>query len=68
MDTFQELKKVYLEVSEENVKKRGEILLKLNHLQETSEEVKDFWKLLSRSQKIRPIEEVIAMSPAIRMI
>jgi hypothetical protein len=51
METFQELKKVYLEVSEENVEKRAEILQKLNDLQETSEEVKDFWKLLGTFPK-----------------
>ncbi|HII99248.1 MAG TPA: hypothetical protein HA272_08380 [Methanoregula sp.] len=51
MDTFQQLKKEYLEVSEENVKKRGEILLKLNNLQETSDEVKEFWKLLGTFPK-----------------
>ena len=51
MDTFQQLKKEYLEISEENVKKRAEILLKLNYLQKTSDDVKEFWKLLGMFPK-----------------
>jgi len=51
MKKFQEILKIYLETPEGEVVKRGEILLRLNYLQETSEEVKIFWEYLESFPK-----------------
>jgi len=51
METFKEVLKKYLETPEENVEKRRDLLLKLNCLQGTSEEVKIFWGYLGSFPK-----------------
>lgn len=51
MRTFKEVKEEYLKTPEEDIIKRGRILLIMNELQETSEEVKIFWGYLGSFPK-----------------
>lgn len=50
-ETFKDILKEYLKTPEDDFKKRRDLLLKLNYLQTTSEEVKIFWRHLGSFPK-----------------